>query len=87
MMPFISSFFGIIIRMFYKEHNPPHFHAEYQGKDAEFDFNGEFIKGNLQSKNAIRLIKEWALLNQNELNQNWNNIVNKIELNKIKPLD
>ena len=30
-MPEISRFFGIIIRMFFDEHNPPHIHAEYQG--------------------------------------------------------
>jgi hypothetical protein len=34
-------FFGIIIRMFYNEHNPPHFHAEYQGAEGKFNFEGE----------------------------------------------
>lgn len=43
-MPEISRFFGIIIRMFYDEHNPPHFHAEYSGKKAVFDFDGNVIK-------------------------------------------
>jgi len=36
-MPEISGFFGIIIRMFYDEHNPPHLHAEYVGEKAVFD--------------------------------------------------
>jgi len=31
-MPEISSFFGIVIAMFYKEHMPPHFHAKYAGR-------------------------------------------------------
>ncbi|MFI3196890.1 MAG: DUF4160 domain-containing protein [Methylococcaceae bacterium] len=44
-MPIISRFFGIIIRMFYDDHNPPHFHAEYQAKNALFDFNGNILKG------------------------------------------
>jgi hypothetical protein len=39
-------FFGIIIRMFYSEHNPPHFHAEYQGAEGIFNFEGEMIQGN-----------------------------------------
>lgn len=37
-MPEISRFFGIIIRMFFDEHDPPHFHAEYQGSKGVFDF-------------------------------------------------
>ena len=46
-MPEISRFFGIIIRMFYDDHNPPHLHAEYQGNSAVFDFNGNMLKGDL----------------------------------------
>jgi hypothetical protein len=44
-MPEICRFFGIIIRMFFDEHDPPHFHAEYQGSKAVFDFNGNILKG------------------------------------------
>jgi uncharacterized protein DUF4160 len=39
-MPAISIFFGIVIKMFYNEHEPPHFHAEYQGQRATFDLSG-----------------------------------------------
>jgi hypothetical protein len=53
-------FFGIIIRMFYSEHNPPHFHAEYQGAEGIFNFEGEMIQGNSHDSktpidDAIRL--------------------------------
>jgi len=48
-MPEISRFFGIIIRMFYDEHNPPHFHAEYRGEQAVFDLQGNITKGSLKS--------------------------------------
>lgn len=44
-MPYVSFFFGIVIRMFYREHNPPHFHAEYQGQEASFDFDGNITEG------------------------------------------
>ena len=44
-MPEICRFFGIIIRMFYDEHHPPHLHAEYQGGKAVFDFQGNMFKG------------------------------------------
>lgn len=39
-MPIVSVFFGIVIRMFYQEHEPPHFHAEHQGQRGTFDFEG-----------------------------------------------
>jgi hypothetical protein len=39
-MPVISIFFGIVIRMYYKEHEPQHFHAEHQAQEGKFDFDG-----------------------------------------------
>ena len=47
-MPEISRFYGIIISIFYDEHNPPHFHAEYQGQRGLFDFNGNILQGNMK---------------------------------------
>nr|VFK23172.1 MAG: protein of unknown function (DUF4160) [Candidatus Kentron sp. LFY] len=58
-MPEISRFFGIIIRMFHDKHNPPNFHAEYAGEKAGFDFRGNIIKGDLKSRTATRLVREW----------------------------
>ena len=43
-MPTISMFFGILIRMYYDEHNPPHFHALYQGSQATFDMDGNILQ-------------------------------------------
>ena len=51
-MPIIAVFFGIVIRMFYKEHEPAHFHAEYQGQQAKFDFSGSVVAGQIQSGNG-----------------------------------
>ena len=50
--PSISVFFGIIIRMYYKEHEPGHFHAEHQGQQGKFNFSGEMTIGNIQSQTA-----------------------------------
>ena len=86
-MPHISSFFGILIRMFYNEHNPPHFHAEYQGQRGVFDLDGNLIKGTLKSKTAQQLIKRWAIIHKPELERNWANIQQGAQLNKIAPLD
>jgi len=49
-MPYVSMFFGIIIRMFHNDHNPPHFHAEYQGQRGVFGMDGNMIKGNIARK-------------------------------------
>ena len=54
-MPIISVFFGIIVRMYYKEHEPGHFHAEHQGQHGTFDFSGEMTVGNIRSGTALRL--------------------------------
>ena len=85
-MPEISRFFGIIIRMFYDEHNPPHFHAEYSGRKAVFDFQGNIIKGNLLSKTATKLVREWIDLHVSELENNWTLARESEEIKKIEPL-
>ena len=86
-MPYVSMFFGIIIRMFHREHNPPHFHAEYQGQRGMFDFDGEMVKGNLKSRRAKKLIKEWATLHQAELWQNWEQSKQMGPIDRIEPLN
>ena len=85
-MPEISRFFGIIVRMFYDEHNPPHFHAEYSGNKAMFDFQGNIIKGNLLSKTATKLIREWIDLHVPELEEDWELAIKNKEIKKIAPL-
>lgn len=86
-MLIISVFFGIVIRMFYKEHEPGHFHAEYQGQQAKFDFEGEMIAGNIQSGTALRLVREWASLHRLELEANWQNMRAGRPLDRIAPLE
>jgi hypothetical protein len=86
-MPEICRFFGIIIRMFFDEHDPPHFHAEFQGNKAVFDFNGNMIKGNLNSKTARRLVREWIDLRYKELEEDWELARAGKEINKIAPLE
>ena len=63
-MPVISIFFGIVIRMHYREDEPGHFHAEHQGQQGKFEFAGEMTVGNIQSRTALRLIREWAVLHR-----------------------
>jgi hypothetical protein len=66
-MPTISTFFGIVIRMFYQDHPPPHFHAEYQGQQGKFGFDGVMTEGNIRSRTALRLIREWRSFTERNL--------------------
>jgi hypothetical protein len=86
-VPIISVFFGIVIRMFYQEHGPPHFHAEHQGQQATFDFDGRLVAGRIRSKTALRLIEEWATIHKRELEVNWERIEAGSPLERIEPLD
>jgi hypothetical protein len=86
-MPIISMFFGIVIRMFYREHEPAHFHAEYQGQQGKFGLEGEILAGSIQSKTALRLIREWASSHRDELVANWNRMKAGEPLERIEPLE
>lgn len=73
--------------MFYREHGVPHFHAEYQGEQATFTFDGNLLAGSLRSRTARRLIEEWATAHRIELEANWNRIKAGEPLERIAPLD
>jgi hypothetical protein len=85
-VPEISRFLGIIIRMFYNEHNPPHFHAIYNEYEAEFDINTlEIIAGDLP-KRVRNLVIEWAIDHREELIADWDLMRNDTKPNPIAPL-
>jgi len=86
-MPIISVFFGIVVRMFYKEHEPGHFHAEHQGQQGKVDFSGEMTVGHIQSRTALRLVREWMLLHQAELQANLEQMKAGRALSRIAPLE
>ncbi len=85
-MPEICRFFGIIIRMYYADHNPPHFHAIYQDDTAEYDINTLLtIRGSLPSR-AHAMVLEWASLHREELLEDWKLAIERKEIKKIEPL-
>lgn len=86
-MPIISTFFGIVIRMYYQEHEPGHFHAEYQGQQATFLFNGSVLAGEIRSANARRLIQDWAIEHRGDLEANWVKMRLGRALDRIRPLE
>jgi hypothetical protein len=73
--------------MFFNEHDPPHFHAEYQRNKAVFDFKGNIMKGSLNSKTATRLVREWIDLSLKELEVDWELARAGKEIKKIAPLE
>ena len=85
-MPIISAFFGIVIRMFYKEHEPAHFHAEHARQQAKFNFSGELVADEIRSRMARERIREWALQHTTELDANWENMKAGRPLESIEPL-
>lgn len=86
-MPIISAFHGIVIRMFYQEHDRPHFHAEHQSDQAAFSFAGDVVAGTLRSARARRFIQQWASLHRGELETNWERLKAGRPLERIEPLE
>ncbi len=85
-MPEICRFYGIIIAMYYNEHNPPHFHAKYGEFGAEIDIRTlQVFKGELP-KRAKSLVLEWADEHRAELQQDWELARQMKELKDIEPL-
>ncbi len=71
-MPEIARFYGLVIKMFFSDHNPPHFHAVYGEKVGLFDIQSlDMIEGDLPNR-AVNLVREWAEIYQNELINIWN---------------
>jgi hypothetical protein len=86
-MPEISRFYGIIIRMFFDDHNPPHFHAFYGEYEVLIDINTFAVFAGHLSPRALGLVIEWATLHQDELIDNWDKAQGQQPLSKIEPLN
>lgn len=70
-VPTISRFYGIVIRMYFSDHAPPHFHAVYGGQEAVITIaSGELLRGRMPDR-ALRMVREWASIHHDELIANW----------------
>jgi len=85
-MPEICRFFGIVISMFHKDHNPPHFHARYGSYKISIDILDFSILSGYLPPRALGLVMEWASLHKDELLKNWEAAEQEIPLIKIEPL-
>ncbi len=86
-MPLICEFFGIKIYMYWDEHMPPHFHAEYDGLKALISIKEAVVlKGSLPSR-QLKFVLAWCELHYDELMENWVSAMEHGEIHRIKPLN
>ena len=80
-MPEISRFYGVVIKMYYNDHVPPHFHAEYGGRQMIVSIDTLAVIGGKLAPRAMALVIEWAAQHQDELRMIWE------QARKMQPLD
>ncbi|MCB9202154.1 MAG: DUF4160 domain-containing protein [Flavobacteriales bacterium] len=81
-MPEISRFYGIIIYMFFNDHNPPHFKVKYQEFEANILIeNGMILNGDLPIS-KLKLVSAWSEIHKVELLEMWNSK----NFHKVNPL-
>jgi len=85
-MPRICSFYGIVIWIYWKDHQPPHFHAEYGEFEALIKIEDLSVYGGSLPSRALGLVIEWASQHKSELKENWVLAQQELPLNKIEPL-
>jgi hypothetical protein len=85
-MPIISTFYGILIQMFWSDHAPPHFHALYAEHEVLIDIRTLDVLEGEMPRRAIALILEWAQEHRAELMEDWELCAGNQQPNKIRPL-
>ncbi len=85
-MPELSRFYGIVIKMYFDDHDPSHFHAQYAEDEAVISIETiAVIAGHLRPR-ALGLVAEWAALHQDDLRRAWLKAKNLEPTEKIAPL-
>lgn len=85
-MPEISRFLGITISMYFNDHLPPHFHAEYNGAEASFEIATLSKLAGALPPRITGFVIEWASQHQKELMDNWDLLNKEGTFNKVPPL-
>jgi hypothetical protein len=85
-VPEVCRFYGIVIRLYYRDHPPTHFHAEYGEHEALIEIEtGRFHYGSLP-RTAAELVERWRVLHIEELRLDWQLARQRMPLLKIEPL-
>lgn len=85
-MPEISRFLGIVIYMYYREHAPAHFHAQYGEYEITVDIESGVVTGKFPRR-ALNMVLEWYALHKDELADDWRRARQKLPLTPIHPLE
>ncbi len=86
-MPELSRFFGIVIRMFYNDHEPAHFHASYGEHEVLIEILTLIVLRGFLPPRALALVREWAGLHRTELVEDWQRARAGEVLTSIEPLE
>lgn len=84
-MPVISRFYGIVVFINYREHEPPHFHATYQDQEVSIEIKTGIVEGKM-TKRALRMLFEWMERHHDELLEDWDLARAQKPLQQIAPL-
>lgn len=85
-MPELARFFGIIIYMNWRDHNPPHIHALYGDDEALISLDGALLAGGLPRR-ALSMVYEWLAIHRIELVANWQLAQQRHPLRPVEPLE
>lgn len=85
-MPEISRFLGVVVRMHYRDHAPPHFHAEYGDHEITIDILTGMVNGSFPRR-ALVAVLDWYTMHQQDLLENWNLARRELPLRAIEPLE
>lgn len=86
-MPMISTFYGIVIYMYWADHPPPHIHAIYGGEEATISILTGEVTGGYLSRRTLRLVREWIDLRRPALLENWRRAENLVPLERVRGLE
>ena len=86
-MPEISRFYGIIIRLYYRDHPPAHFHAIYGEHEALIEIETGVVNRGWIPKTALELVSQWRLMHLPELREDWSRARQQMPILPITPLD
>lgn len=86
-MPVISRFYGIIISMFFSDHNPPHFHVRYESHKCIISIKDLVVLDGRIPPRALGLVIEWASKHQEDLYKSWEKAFHNQDPDYIEPLD
>ncbi len=86
-MPEVSRFYGIVVRFYYRDHPPMHFHAIYAEFEAQIEIETGAIHQGSLPKTAYHLVNTWRLIHLPELRDNWNRARQQLPVLPIAPLE